>query len=279
MKPKQSYPRVVEKAAADRRCNICLEVADLSEDHVPPQVALRHRDVELYAMREIMQDRRRNPQFSQSGVRFRTICQPCNNRIIGDYDKELGLLTGRLADFCSSGIVLPAQYPYLPVRCRPRAVLQSVLGHLLAAKSWTDETSAIDTALRPCIAAPGGPLPKHLHIYYWLHPHSSISIVRDIGMPSVRNNWSSFSLFSVLKFYPVGFVLTEAPNYEGLPSFDDFHDYPLDAEAELNVTVDHIFSPHWPNNVTNDVNIIISSDSMKDAVMAFPRHRATSRRR
>ena len=152
---------------------------------------------------------------SNDGVRYRTLCGYCNNTLLGRYDDDLKALVDAISSFCESRLVLPRLSPELPLRCRPRAVLQSVLGHLLAAKSITDEVGQVDVALRPSILDPAVPIPDWIHVFYWLYPYRAVEVVRDIGMPAVHGRpWgSSFAMFSVLKFYPVGFIVTDAPTY------------------------------------------------------------------
>lgn len=78
----------------------------------------------------------------------------CNNTLLGRYDDDLKVLVDAISRFCETKLVLPLRSPELPIRCRPRAILQSVLGHLLAAKSITDESGHLDVALRPSIMDP-----------------------------------------------------------------------------------------------------------------------------
>jgi hypothetical protein len=134
---------------------------------------------------------------SNDGVRYRTLCGDCNNRLLGRYDDDLKALVDAISSVCESRLVLPRRSPELPIRCRPRAVLQSVLGHLLAAKSVTDERGQVDVALRPSILDPAVPIADWIHVFYWLDPHRTVEVVRDIGMQAVRGRlWgSSFAMF------------------------------------------------------------------------------------
>jgi hypothetical protein len=266
---RQRHPLIVEKSADDQRCNICLRAEILTEDHVPPKRCLSDRSVYLYGLKDLMLCDE-VPAFytrSQDGLRYRTLCGYCNNTLLGSYDNDLKVLVDAVSNFCESRLVLPRRSPELPLRCRPRAVLQSVLGHLLAAKSITDEQGTVDVALRPSILDPAAPIPDWIHVFYWLHPYHVVDVVRDIGMPAVRGRlWGSdFAMFSILKFYPIGFIVTDSSTYEGLASLDEFRAAPVELEADIKLPVDIVFSSDWPNNITADGNIIMAVDTFRDA--------------
>lgn len=268
------HPLIVTKSLDDQRCNICLKAEALTDDHVPPKRCLRDRSVHLYGLAQLARNQE-VPIFhtrSNDGIRYRTLCGYCNNTLLGRYDDDLKTLAHSISSFCESRLVLPRRSPELPVRCRPRAIIQSVLGHLLAAKSVTDARGHLDVALRPSILDPATPVPDWIHIFYWLHPHRAVDVVRDIGMPAVRGRLlgSDFAMFSILKFYPIGFIVTDAPSYEGLPSLDEFRAAPVELETHLKLPVDVIFPSDWPNNVTADGNIIMAVDTYRDAVRAVP---------
>jgi hypothetical protein len=270
----QRHPLIIEKSADDQRCNICLRAEILTEDHVPPKRCLCDRSVHLYGLKDLIRIDE-VPAFytrSNDGLRYRTICSYCNNTLLGSYDDDLKALVDAISNFCESRLVLPRRSPELPLRCRPRAVLQSVLGHLLSAKSITDELGTFDVALRPSILDPAAPIPDWIHIFYWLHPYRVVDVVRDIGMPVVRGRvWGSdFAMFSILKFYPIGFIVTDAPTYEGLPSLDEFRAASVDLEAHIKLPVDIVFPSDWPNNITADGNIIMAVDTFRDARRAVP---------
>ena len=271
---RQRNPLIVEKCTDDQRCNICLQAEPLTEDHVPPKACLTDRSVHLYGLKDLMLADEAPVLYtrSQDGLRYRTICQHCNNTLLGIYDHDLKVLVDAISNFCESGLVLPRRSHELPLKCRPRAVLQSVLGHLLAAKSITDERGQFDVDLRPSILNPAVPIPDWIHIFYWLHPHRVVDVVRDIGMPAVRGRlWGSeFALFSILKFYPIGFIVTDSSFYEGLPSLDEYRAAPVEVETHIKLPVDWIFPSDWPNNITEDGNIIMTVPTFRDARRALP---------
>lgn len=278
----QRHPRIVEKRSDDQRCNICLRAEALTEDHVPPKRCLWDRSVHLYGLAGLMSGQEAPVVHTRSndGVRYRTLCGHCNNVLLGRYDDDLKMLVDSVSSFCESRLVLPRRSPELPIRCRPRAVLQSVLGHLLAAKSITDESAKVDVALRPSILDPVVPIPDWVHVFYWLYPHRVAEAVRDISMPAVRGRlWGSpFAMFSILKFYPIGFIVTDAPTYAGLPSLDEFRAASADLEAHIRLPVDIVFPSTWPNNVADD-NIVMAVDTFRDAVRAVPVPREQRARR
>lgn len=184
---KNSKQLIVEKfKKKDRICNICQLEKELSEDHVPPKACPPAKNIFIYKLlSEMTGDRSFRPRISQNGVTYETICSDCNNKLGNRYDWALGEFSQKIESFVESSLTLPN---YFEVECYPNAIMRSVLGHLLAAKTQTDEV-VIDTLIRPCILDNSLPIPNDVHIFYWVYPYEKISILRDFGMPAVRGNF------------------------------------------------------------------------------------------
>ncbi|MCY7337238.1 MAG: hypothetical protein LH613_13665 [Chamaesiphon sp.] len=189
----------------DNICNICEKEKKLSVDHVPPQCCppTKNRFISnlLYQM---IGDKSFRPRSIQNGVTFKTICADCNNFLGRKYDKQLGELSRKIESFVESNLVLPDSFE---VECQPNAVLRSILGHLLAAKTETDEV-IIDKLIRPSVIDPSIPIHEDIHVFYWVYPYEETSIMRDFWMPSVRGSFQGGGLFNLIKFYPMAFLVT-----------------------------------------------------------------------
>src|SRR6056297_3557589 len=73
------------------QCNICKKVKALSWDHVPPKggISLTSVEQETVFQRLTINGEKRKYTISQNGVKFRTICKECNEKIGSKYDPVL----------------------------------------------------------------------------------------------------------------------------------------------------------------------------------------------
>ena len=74
----------------DQICNICRKARKLSEDHIPPKGTLVRKSFWIDNFGRIFLKSEDKPRikFSQSGIRFKTICASCNNRL-SKHDRKL----------------------------------------------------------------------------------------------------------------------------------------------------------------------------------------------
>jgi hypothetical protein len=90
-------------------CNLCSRLRELTWDHVPPQGSTTITRTQLqqffnkfmitadgqqaryhYAAGALKRLGRNRPRISQNGLKFRTICAECNNKVLGGrYDPEI----------------------------------------------------------------------------------------------------------------------------------------------------------------------------------------------
>jgi hypothetical protein len=245
----------------------------LTDDHVPPESCLRDKKVELLGLDGLLGGAAVPPMKSQSGIRFKTICGICNNDRLGRHDGALKDFCDRVGSFYESRLVVPPRVARIEVMCRPRAIMHVLVGHFLAAKSFTDTEHVDEAAMRACVMDPSLPVPGQLHFFYWAYPYASVTIARDLGMPARRGKWDSFALFSIAKFYPVAFMMTTAPTYEGLSSLDQHRSIALDQPETVPLWLDFIHPPEWPDAPDDGGNVIMGGRSFSDAVVAKPSRR------
>jgi hypothetical protein len=160
-------------------CNICGEVGPLTEDHTPPKGCVRPTEVELlhitYALSASEPKVKRS--FSQNGVKYRTLCGRCNNKLLGHtYDPYLTAFANGTAALLQSSLYLPS---LLAVRVRPQAIMRSVLGHIAAQGVDRYKKGPHTEEVRDYILDLSKPLPQALSMYYWAYPHKRQVLVRD----------------------------------------------------------------------------------------------------
>jgi hypothetical protein len=267
---KNSKQSIVEKfKKKDRICNICQLEKELSEDHVPPQACPPAKNTVISKLfYQMIGERSFRPRMSQNGVSYKTICSDCNNKLGNRYDWALGDFSQKIESFIGSSVILPDSFE---VECYPNAIMRSVLGHLLAAKTETDEV-VVDTVLRPCILDPSLPIPDDIHIFYWVYPYETISILRDFAMPAVRGNLQTSGFFNMIKFYPIAFLIThQLPSYEKLLSLHQFNQLPSGDKANLQINLRLIKRSTWPEECLGEENFLVVGRAANDSVYAVPK--------
>lgn len=166
-------------------CNICLELKEMTWDHVPPQGCSNHQKVEISSFfkklsGERVQDK---PILSQNGLKYRTICGDCNSLLGGKYDDELNNLVKTVLSFVESKLVLPQ---LITLIVKPLPIIKSVTGHILAAKKELDQVT-YDKVFRAFVLDENAPVPEDLHLFYWVYPFDNTVVMRDFYMSATRD--------------------------------------------------------------------------------------------
>jgi hypothetical protein len=262
---RSAYPRVYRKAAGNMTCNICRRTSTpLTEDHVPPRSCLTDLVVQLEPFEHRLRAKGPRLQVSQSGVRFKTICGECNSLLGRRYDPELARFCKAA---CGSRSSLAGRPSTWNIWCKPDLIIRAVFGHLLAATT-DDASTTDDDVMRPLVLDARRSVGPELRLYYWLYTHSSVRILRSVAMPAARSGSRSVGIFSILKFAPMGFLVTDLASYEGLPCLNDRlrHRSTSDVGVRLDIIERH---EEWPERV-EDGNFVMGGRSLEDAVAARP---------
>lgn len=250
-------------------CNICQKIEKLTWNHVPPKGSIIVSPVEQQNIfnRFTVKPENRLFSISQNGVKFRTLCSVCNNKILGKkLDPILNDFSKQIASFVKSKLILPK---IIDIKTRPTALVRAVLGHLLAAKAQIDNVK-IDKIIRRFMFKFDSKIPKEINLFYWIYPYNNITIIRDVCMPAKRGNFKSFGIFSILKFFPIAFLLSDLQEYEGLRALTKYRDLKASETVTLRVDLRDIKHPDWPELIDTG-NFIAGGQSFKSAVYASPR--------
>lgn len=262
--------KIVEKfRKKDNICNICLRENSLTDDHVPPKACPPSKNIVISKLHYQMSgDRSLRPRISQSGVSYKTICRACNNKLGSDFDWALGEFSRKIESFVESPIALLNSFE---VECYPNAVMRSVLGHLVAAKTETDQ-GVIDDLIRSFIFDPSLPIHNDIHIFYWVYPYDKTIILRDFAMPAVRGMLNTIGSFNMIKFYPIAFLIThKLASYEGLSSLHQFNGSSPSDIVRLKINLKPIQRSTWPEECLGLENFLMLSRSADDSVHAVPK--------
>ena len=197
-------------------CVICGQYGKLTKDHVPPKAC--NNDSEI-VLRTFNNDKHCHDKNFKRGVHFKTICEKCNNELLGaQYDPELVRLSREITNIAlsvsSNYIILP---PEILVFIKPQRVARAIIGHFLAAHSLKEAKDGVhwspfNNALREYFLSTTAHLPEGVDIYFWLYPNRRQVIMKH-WVKATLGNVNNTSLYGgILKFLPLGFlILWEKP--------------------------------------------------------------------
>lgn len=252
---------------ADRICNICRKESTLSEDHVPPKGVLLNKAVWMdnFGKQFKEDDGKPRIRFSQSGIRFKTICRSCNNKL-HNYDRRLAEFSRKIHDEILKNKDNP-NFNEVEVDCYPNAVMRSILGHLLSVKVETDNV-VIDKNIRPFVLDDSKSIHEKIYVYYWFYPYANVRIARDF-VRFFSNKQCGFN--SVIKFPPVGYLITDLPNIRGLESLNEFKNKKTDYKTKIKMMLRPFNREGWPEEVGDDNPFIAGGKSFCNSLVAKPK--------
>ena len=271
-KPAESLKNSIVKRALSGNCNICGVRCRLTWDHVPPKGSAAIGPMDQQTVLQHLATRHGGDHrysISQNGVKFRTLCGKCNNDILGaQCDPALNDFTDRVTRNVSSVLALPRT---VHVNARPSQLVRAIFGHLLAAKGQIED-SVPDRQMRVYFQNHALHVPHGLKVFYWLHPYHNVVIIRDVVMPAVRGRFGQKpGMFSILKFFPMGYLVTDLGQYEGLTELTHYARIAGGAEIALPISLKRVEHPRWPE-IVDDGNFLAGGQSVQSSILAEPRN-------
>ena len=133
-----------------------------------------------------------NSREFQNGLKFRSLCNDCNNRLLGkEYDPYLIDFSKKVSDIAglafNHNFSLPDQ---ISINIYTQRVLRSILGHLLAADIREDMNTPVTNSpyhniLRKYVLDPSESAPEELNVYYWLYPSDIQMIILTSSLSNI----------------------------------------------------------------------------------------------
>jgi hypothetical protein len=237
--PHKQTPQAFRLVKRDTCCTWCLAAnLPLTWDHVPPRTCGNSSFVRVD---RLFSDVLAVPQAtakSRNGIKYATLCGGCNTKL-EKYDEALG-------EFCK-GIIgglatVEALDRNIAVAIRPGAVVRSVLGHMLAAKLDSDNVG-YDQMIRAYLD--GNPLNGTLGLYFWFFPYHLTVVARDFTFTNPMHLWS-VGLASVLKFFPLAFMMTMGSGDVPFDSPHQYAAYDVDEKMDISLNLELYMPPFWP---------------------------------
>lgn len=189
------------------RCNICGKVAKLSWDHVPPKCCNNSLKVKINSFLEGPPDDTSKDFIKefQNGVKYRSICNQCNNSLLGGrYDKELEKFTQLVDRNLTTNVILPNS---INIKINANMVCRAICGHFLAAKNFFDK-SIKEQHIREYVLNENLCPPENFKLLYWIYPYSTIFVMRDFFVKSNNEGYPCpDGIISLMYSFPIGYLL------------------------------------------------------------------------
>lgn len=215
------------KALPKGYCLICGNHRILSKDHVPPKAALLELgEVTQMLMSEVFGSQV-DPNLKgikgNNGSTFKTICEVCNNKYVGENDAEVAkvfkAMHSSIRTLAATGI--KATSP-LKFNLDAEKFLKAMVGHVLSATTNLRCKQPISKddqfqPLRDFVLGENLNIMDTHDFYYWFYPFKRH--ISALGV-SLFNEGDHIPL-SCLHFYPLAFLIT--PKNQGV--------YPVHANA------------------------------------------------
>jgi hypothetical protein len=253
------------------KCNICKKRKHLSWDHVPPKGGIYLSAVEQETVFSQMTVTKINRKYSisQNGVKYRTICKECNEKIGREFDPVLNGFARGIGNILKSNLILPSIIYY---KTKPNLLIRAILAHLLAAKVDIDKVT-MDEQIRNFIFDENASIPEEINIFYWVHPYTNIFIIRDIAMLAIRGKFGGkVGFFSILKYFPIAYLISNLKEYEGLSELTSYRNSKPQDIIDIPINLKDARRPEWPE-IVDDGNMIAGGQSIQCSVSAIPKNK------
>ena len=266
MNPRSQWrAHVKTKLPPGAPCNVCGKATPLSDDHVPPRGTGNRTKVGMTPLIAVMSGVDAPVRESQNGMKYKTICARCNAHLGREYDPTLIAFRHGVARYVNASICVPTTVRW-PVKVQ--RLMKGILGHLLAAEIDCPSPT-LDSTVRNYVLDPCAPLPDGISLFFWLHRHQGSVVIPDMLMWSLRDH--SLHRIHVLKFFPIGFLVTERTMYDGLPSLSRHRDAVLDEVVEIPVPIRALRPADWPEMPSDDNHTVpVIGQAAANAIFASP---------
>lgn len=234
-----------EKHHLERRCNLCLKRKSMTEDHIFPQgITPPGQRIIKNILTKIdpHHKNRRNTKLAQNGLKVRTLCALCNNKLLGTR------LDPELIEFCKQADLFLRNRNLLPNQSiridsiQLNKVSRAVIGHILAADEKPQARGKVSRIMRRYFFKENTTLPNSINLFLWAYPFKEQTILRDIFLVDFSRT-ESMMWTTAYKTYPISFAICQNDNNYHIPIKGL-----LDIAPHLTGRIDQTFSLRIPLN-------------------------------
>ena len=223
----------------------------------------------------------KNPLFkiSQNGTKYRSICDNCNNNLLGaKYDHSLEALVRFINGLITSKIIVPSKFVMVKININKLA--RSIVGHILSSRNKYEEKITTDIELRKYFLDQSSLPPSRWKLLLRVYPYKRIVIARDLVVMNVLETEDELpsGLIDILSFYPIGFVLCSKGSNCG--HIDIFSKCTTNIDDEIELFIDLSTYKHqnsevarhylWPVNISDDkygTPMVLIGESVEDSIV------------
>lgn len=256
--------RYVKVTKEDTICNICREEHDkLSFDHVPPKGGINLSDMDVINYCK--------PQFGtnfkekdiiQNGLRFRTLCENCNNNLGAKYDDCFNTLMKDVKNFLLSKIILPDE---ISIETYPTKILKSLLGHIIASKNDIIG-GRFYNAIREYIFDKDAILPEFIKVYFWVYRYNCTIIKND---SILRTPEGEIKAYSLLKSFPLAFAIFFEGKMDGVEEFTSYNNNNENEKQFIKIRINQHFDYEYPES--EELKGLLLTSRNTNHILAIPR--------
>ena len=237
-----------------------LKRGTLTKDHIPPK-SCGNKGKGTITYEHVFYNQSQEPQSKkhilQNGVSFKTICEKCNNELLGaNYDKELERI-------CKKAILqLKFVRNTINIKCKINKLCRDICAKFLAMNPSTEE-KGIEGQIRKYVLNEKQKNISDSHLYIRVYPYKEYIFFARNQLPMGREHF--LKIISELSFFPFSFLLTtDMSDKEGWASIEKmdynfidlfkFTTENIDDEVEISILVSSMidkftkkpFSPSFP---------------------------------
>ena len=248
---------IKEKRAKIDYCNICGRIGELTWDHVPPKGVTGGRPVIVNTIFSKMPTPSSHMKKYQSGVKFRSVCQECNNTILGEND----IVYQGFIRAINEQLLRQPDAESISVIVKINRLLRAMIGHALAAKNSYDSELASDRLMRYYMLNAQEKLPG-VSVSVWLYPYDTIVITRDFVTHGHNEASHPTSMISAaIMAYPIAYMITDKKAECNVNCLESYATESIDEEKQITIDLSTAYvrntadlKPYnWPVNVGDDV--------------------------
>jgi hypothetical protein len=231
----------------------------LTENHVPPEAVGNHNQWiarSYLAASTANQDLVYGRKF-RGGVRFRTLCQDCNNGLGGREDKAIVDFFSRVRKLVESPIILS---PIIRVPAKPNLIFRGLLAHLVSAND-SGVPSAFDSEAREIFFKRRSLNLSSLSLFYWIYVGDELFLMRN-AYSTVWHPTIKLTPIHILKIFPLAFMFVQEAQFLGLSNMRSFLCSKDDDEVDVPIQLyRYEANPVWPAMPENNRIIFLAGDS------------------
>lgn len=245
-----------EKRNRKDYCNICGEYAPLTWDHVPPKGLTHGEAIIANTIFEKLPEPNSHMKRFQSGIKYRSICQKCNNEVLGENDMVYQEFITEVDKQIRSRLLLPK----IIVPVKINRLCRAMTGHMLAAKNSFEKDVIPDQQMRDYVLNTDTRL-HGIKIYAWLYPYMTIVIARDfVTMGFNQDSHPTGMISGIVLSWPLAYMVSDQENDCGIDDLGKYTTDVIDEEIEVTLHIESLymkgsqeFKPfNWPINIGND---------------------------